>query len=102
MHCRNATTGPEFLNTFPYKLSLGTWPCGTTLLPFRRRDTTGGQILVTESYNKLLNRIMAHRATGAQGVVLTGQPGTGRFLWLDPHPPDVSPTYPFSRKDQFP
>ena len=78
MHCRHG--GLKFLDTFPYKLSLGAWPDGTAFLPFHPEDTTGGQILVTESYNKLFSRIMAHRATGERGVVITGQPGTGTFL----------------------
>ena len=70
----------KFPDTFPYKLSLGAWPDGTAFLPFHSEDTTGGQILVTQSYNKLFNRIMARRATGEREVVITGQPGTGTFL----------------------
>ena len=80
MHCRDASTGPKFLNTFPYKLSLGAFPDGTPFLPFHPEDTTGGQILVTGSYYKLFKRTMAHRANGYRGVVLTGHPGTGRSL----------------------
>jgi len=81
MHCRDrSTTGPEFRNTFPYKLSLGAFPDGTAVLPFHADDTVGGRILVTESYYKLFNRIMAYRKDGKRGVVLTGQPGTGTSL----------------------
>ena len=80
MRCRDRSTGPKFLDTFPYLLSLGAFPDGSAFLPFHPEDTTGGQILVTESHFKLFQRIMARRATGARGVVLTGQPGTGPSL----------------------
>ena len=80
MHCRDASTDPKFHSTFLYKLSLGTGPDDTALLPFHFKDTPGDQILVTESYLNLFKRIMNNRATGDQGVVLTGQPGTGTSL----------------------
>jgi len=80
MHCLDPSNGPKFRTTIPYKLSFGAFPDGKAILPFHLKDTTGGRILVTQSYYKLFRRIMDHRATGGEGVVLTGQPGTGTSL----------------------
>ena len=57
-YCRDSSTGPSFLDTLPYKLSLGMSMDGTgIILPFHLDSTLGGQILVTESYNNRFNHI---------------------------------------------
>ena len=81
--CRDSSTRPKFSDEFPYKLSLGTKSDGSELLPFHSGSTFGGQILVTESYDKLFHRILSFRRADkgdTNGVVLTGQPGTGASL----------------------
>ena len=87
--CRDGSAGPKFLDNFPHRLSLGVKPDGTELLPFRSGSTLGGEILITELYDKLYHRILDFRKNGkgdTKGVVLTRQPGTGVSPYPDPHP----------------
>ena len=90
-HWRESSTRSKFLDEFPYKLSLGVDEDGKPLLPYRSNETSGGQILVTQSYEDLFNRILHLRETNmgsAGGIVLTGQPGSGEVS-----PPDPAPCY---------
>jgi len=87
-HWRDRSTATDFLSAFPYKLSLGVDSDGTSLLPFRPDGTSGGQILVTRSYDVMLRRLLRLRREdngAAKGAVLTGQPGVGASLLPDPH-----------------
>ena len=95
----------QILYRVPYKLSLGVKQGGTDLLPFRSGSTSGGQILVTESYDTLLHRMLSFRRQGrgdTKGVVLTGQPGTGASLLPDLNAARHSPTHPSPRKNHIP
>jgi len=77
------SASPKFLNKFPYKLSLGVDSDGAPLLPFRSHSTLGNQILVTEAYDKIFDRLMVLREKdkgSTTGAVLTGQPGIGASL----------------------
>lgn len=56
---------------------------------YRGKDIEGNQILVTESYENLHNRILVTRGDDigqSRGIVLTGQPGTGTSLPPVSHP----------------
>jgi hypothetical protein len=82
-HWRDSSTGSNFLNTFPYKLSLGVDPDDASLLPFREGATAGNQILVTKSYDYMFHLLLELRKNDegdTKGAVLTGQPGTGASL----------------------
>jgi len=77
-HWLKSSSNTNFLDTFPYELSLG--PDGVPLLPFDDSNTSGSQILVTESYNCMLRRLLHLRSEDSRdnkGAVLTGQPGIG-------------------------
>ncbi|KAF9779812.1 hypothetical protein BJ322DRAFT_1086617 [Thelephora terrestris] len=76
---------PKFSKTAPYELSIGADKHGTPLLPFHAADSSQGKILVTESYEYTFIRILYLRERDlgrARGVVLTGQPGTGKTTFL--------------------
>jgi len=78
-----SSASSKFLNKFPYKLSLGVDSDGASLLPFQSDRTSGSQILVTRTYDKIFDRLMTLRKKdkgAAKGAVLTGQPGTGASL----------------------
>ena len=82
------STDSKFLNTFPYKLSLGKGPDDEPLLPFQP-SASENRILVTNSYERMFHRLLRLRKNdvgGTQGVVLTGQPGIGAPLQPDPRP----------------
>jgi len=99
----SSTSSKRFLNKFPYKLSLGVNSRGTPLLPFLSYSTSGNQIVVTEAYDKMFHRLMALREEDKgdrKGAVLTGQPGTGASLRLDPHA--VRQLTDASRKNHLP
>lgn len=74
---RKKSTGTEFHNTFPYKLTIGA-------LPFRAEKELGGNIVVTESYDRMYHRLLRLRVSDDEGMtkgaVLTGQPGIGAPL----------------------
>jgi len=82
-HWRDSLTSSKPLNKFPYVLGLGVDELDSPLLSFHGRDTSGGRVLVTESYNNIFNRLLhirQHDSGKRRGVVLIGQPGTGEFL----------------------
>ena len=66
--------------SFPYNLSLGTKP---PLHPYRTSDS---QIVVTKSYDEMYYRLLDLHENGdpGSGAVITGQPGIGTSLWLNP------------------
>ena len=75
-----SSASSKFLNKFPYKLSLGMDLRGAPLLPFRFHTTSKNQILVTEAYDEVFDRLMILRKKdegSTRGAVLTGQPGIG-------------------------
>lgn len=79
---RGATIPSEFETKLPYVLSLVESP------PAYIPDQPS--ILVTETYEKLLHRILCIRRRDAEerfrnGILLTGQPGTGTSMSA-PHP----------------
>jgi len=79
-HWRESSTGSNFLNTFPYKLSLGMDSGGVSHLPLHTYSTSENRILVTRSYENMFHRVLHLRNDdkgSAKGVVLTGQPGIG-------------------------
>ena len=74
---RSRSDGSDFLKSFPYLLPSD--PQGPPL-PFRPGKTLGNRIVVTKGYDLLLHRLLTLRAGDvgqAQGVLITGQPGTG-------------------------
>ena len=76
-------TNLEYGDTFPYKLSLGVDPTGTSLLPFRPNETLGGLVLVTKPYDDMFHRLLYLRGGDmgtTRGAVVTGQPGIGASL----------------------
>ena len=80
---RNSSTRPTFSERFPYVLELGASSKGVPFLPFYPERTTGNRVLVTKSYDDMLHRLLRLRKRDKghkQGVVLTGQPGTGASL----------------------
>jgi hypothetical protein len=96
---RNRPDDPDFLQKCPYRLpsKKGAGPP----LPLLPEDTSGNQILVIDSYNELLHRLIGRRMgdTGkARGAVLTGQPGTGAPLcWIPAH--SITHWHTFYRKN---
>ena len=77
---RNTSTGSNFPNKFPYKLSLGVDSHDRPLLPFYSGRTSGNQILVTEAYDDMFHHLLYRRWNDkgrTAGAVLTGQPGIG-------------------------
>jgi len=99
--CRNSSTGPTPSNDFPYQISLGTNPDGEELLPFHSGDTLGGQILVTESYDKLFHRILNFRRQD-KGWRPLGSLAPVRLCDQTPTPRDNSPAHPSPRKNYLP
>jgi hypothetical protein len=85
-HWRNSSTGFDFLDTFPYKLSLGVDSDGSDdryLLPVTSRGAPGNRIVFTRSYGDMFHRPLRLRKDDegdAKGAVLTGQPGNGAPL----------------------
>jgi hypothetical protein len=80
-HWRSESSSSKFCKEFPYTLELG------ADIPFRPDDTTKGQILVIKSYEDIFQRILRLRERGAnRGIVLCGQPGTGKSQSPDLHP----------------
>ena len=82
-HWYTDSSGDDFINAFPYLLSLGVNEDGASLLPFKSTSTSRNQIVVTKSYDDMLHRLLHLRMgdTGdVQGVVLTGQPGVGAYV----------------------
>ena len=72
----------KFIDTFPYKLSLGMDRSLGVLLD---HYTVGAQIIVTESYENIYRRLLRLREEDEDverptGAVITGQPGTGESL----------------------
>ena len=71
----------KFRKEFPYVLELG------EDFPFRPNDTKKSKILVVKSYEDIFQRILRTRRQGLnRGLVLCGQPGTGKSLSPDLHP----------------
>src|SRR5258707_15891664 len=102
-HWRDRSSGSNFLDQFPYKLSLGVDGLGASLLPFGAGSTSENRILVTKSYDAMYHRLLLLRQNDegdAKGVVLTGQPGIGASL----RSLSCATTYPahLSRKDYLP
>jgi len=67
----------EFLNNFPYVLSLKR---GKTLLPFYPESTSRNKILVTKAYDDMFHRLLRLRVEDKgtkKGAVIAGQPGVG-------------------------
>ena len=84
-HWRSKSSS-EFPKKFPYVLELGADERGRSFIRFRPYDTTKGQILVIESYENIFQRILGLREEGAhRGIVLCGQPGTGKSQSPDLH-----------------
>jgi hypothetical protein len=86
---RDRSASSNFLDVFPYKLSLGADEQGESLLPFHPSPTLGNTILVTKSYDDLFHRTLCLRKNDvghSKGVVFTGQPGIGTPLSPNPHP----------------
>jgi len=85
-----SSSSTKFLDTFPYELSFGPIPKTTeALLPFHPSRMLGNQILVTESYNRILHRLLRLRSRDMDmgdtcGALLTGQPGTGASMSRSP------------------
>ncbi len=82
-HWRDRSSGSNFLDQFPYKLSLGVDGLGASLLPFGAGSTSENRILVTKSYDTMYHRLLLLRQDDegdAKGAVLTGQPGIGASL----------------------
>ena len=80
---RDRSSGSNFLDQFPYKLSLGVDELGASLLPFGAGSTWENRILVTRSYDDMYHRLLLLRQNDegdAKGAVLTGQPGIGASL----------------------
>ena len=76
-------SGDNFINAFPYRLSLGVNQDVISLLPFQPTSTSRNQIVVTKAYNDMLHRLLHLRMKdvgNARGEVLTGQPGVGAYL----------------------
>ena len=70
----------KFIDTFPYKLSLGMDRSLGVLLD---HYTVGAQIIVTKSYENIYRRLLRLRENDVArptGAVITGQPGTGESL----------------------
>src|SRR5258707_2590585 len=102
-HWRDRSSGSNFLDQFPYKLSLGVDELGASLLPFGAGSTWDNRILVTRSYDDMYHRLLLLRQNDegdAKGAVLTGQPGIGASL----RSLSCATTYPahLSRKDYLP
>jgi len=79
---RNKPDDSDFLNTFPYKLSVGVDSYGASLSAYCS-GPVGGQIIVTKSYDDMFHRLLRlrmDRMGRAQGAVITGQPGIGASL----------------------
>ncbi len=80
---RDRSSGSNFLDQFPYKLSLGVDENGASLLRFGPDSTSRNRILVTKAYDDMYHRLMLLRRDDdgeAKGAVLTGQPGIGASL----------------------
>lgn len=85
---RDIDSGSDFVDDFPYELSLGMEP----LLPFLTHSESGGRILVTQSYEAMFQRLLRLREKDEKtptGAVLTGQPGTGELYRHIPSPSDT-------------
>ncbi|KAF9779833.1 hypothetical protein BJ322DRAFT_344792 [Thelephora terrestris] len=82
-HWRSSSPGSSFPKKYPYELSLGVDKDGRSLLHFRDVGASESGILVTKSYEDIYQRILRLREeTFLHGVVLTGQPGTGKTTFL--------------------
>ena len=96
-HWRSKSSS-EFPKKFPYVLELGADERGRSFVPFRPYDTTKGQILVIKSYENIFQRVLRLREEGVhRGIVLCGQPGTGKSQSPDLHMCGHSAAHPIGK-----
>src|SRR5258708_15106697 len=103
-HWRDRSSGSNFLDQFPYKLSLGVNGLGASLLSFGARSTSVNRILVTKSYDDMFFHLLHLRQNdkgNAKGAVLTGQPDIGASQIPQATLCDNSPAH-LSRKNYLP
>ena len=80
-------------------LELGADENDESFIPFHAEDTREGRILVVKSYEDIFQRILRLRnGRGSRGIVLCGQPGTGKSQSPDLHPVQPLTSAPIREK----